>query len=303
MVSQSRAQALAVFALALLAITWGAIPLFVRNEVPSIVLVGVRVTFGAVALIGVAAVLGKLEFPKVRRWRIVLSGVLLALHWITFFQAIKLTTVAVSLAIVYMGLIAAAILSGPFLGERGAPRLWVALGIAVTGLVLVLQPWATPTKGDGVGITVAGVLVAGISAALFTAVILVGKPVARDLGGLAMTIGELTVASVLLAPATVQAVTQYSEYMMSFLILGALFTGLGGLVFWESIRYMPVAAASVIMYLEPASAVIWAAAFLGEVPNTTTWLGVGLVVASGVVAATASSAAAEEEILGAPTAL
>lgn len=118
-----------------------------------------------------------------------------------------------------------------------------------------------------------------------------------------MTIGELTVASVLLAPATVQAVTQYSEYMMSFLILGALFTGLGGLVFWESIRYMPVAAASVIMYLEPASAVIWAAAFLGEVPNTTTWLGVGLVVASGVVAATASSAAAEEEILGAPTAL
>lgn len=287
----------------MLAITWGAIPLLVRNDVPAVALVGARVTFGAIAMIVVALGLGKLRLPRMHRGRLVASGVLLSVHWITFFQAIKLTTVAASLAVVYMGLIAAAILSGPLLGERVVPRLWVALGASLAGLVLVLQPWATPTGGDTMGVTVEGVLMAAVSAAAFTAVLLVGKPVAKDLGGLAMTIGELTVASVLLAPATFQAVTQYSEYMVSFLLLGAFFTGLGGLVFWESIRHMPVAAASVIMYLEPASAVVWAAAFLGEVPNATTWLGVGLVVVSGVVAATASSSAAEEEVLGASTAL
>jgi drug/metabolite transporter (DMT)-like permease len=303
MVSQSRQPVLAAVSLAVLAVAWGAIPLFVRNDVPSVVLVGVRSTFGAITLILIAAALGKLEFPKIHRWRIVLSGVLLALHWITFFQAIKLTTVAVSLAVVYMGLIVAAMLSGPFLGERVVPRLWGALGIAVVGLVLVLQPWVTPSANDGVGITVEGVFVAAVSAALFTAVLLVGKPIAKDLGGLAMSIGELTVASVLLAPATVRAVTQYSEYMLSFIILGVVFTGIGGLVFWESVRHMPVAAASVIMYLEPASAVVWAAVFLGEVPNVTTWLGVVLVVASGVVATTASSTAAKNEVLGAPSAL
>jgi drug/metabolite transporter (DMT)-like permease len=298
MVSESRKQVLAVVALAVLAVGWGAIPLFVRNDVPSIALVGARVTFGALALIGVAAVLRKLEFPKVRRWRLVLSGILLALHWITFFESIKLTTVAVALAVLYIGPIAASILSGPFLGERVTPRLWVALGIAAGGTLLVVQPWADRTEESAV--TVEGIAVAALSAAFLAALMLVGKPVAKDLGGLTMAIGELTVASVLLAPATYQAVTQYSEFMINFLILGAVFTGLAGYVYWEAMRHLPVAVVSVIMYIEPATAVLWAAAFLDETPNLETWLGVGLVIAGGAVAATAAT---DTEALGVPATL
>ena len=291
---------MAVIALALLAVGWGAIPLFVRNDVPSIALVGARVTFGAIALIGVAAVLRRLEFPKMRRWRLVLSGVLLALHWITFFESIKLTTVAVALAVLYLGPIAASILSGPLLGEHVTPRLWVALAIAVGGTLMVVQPWAQRVEGDGSAITLEGVAVAGLSAALLAALMLVGKPVAKDLGGLTMAIGELTVASVLLAPATYQALTQYSDYIVNFVILGAVFTGFAGYVYWEAMRHLPVAAVSVIMYIEPATAVLWAAAFLDETPNLVTWLGIGLVIAGGSVAATA---AAETEVLGVPATL
>ncbi|MCL1595500.1 MAG: DMT family transporter [Actinomycetia bacterium] len=286
MVSTSRTQILAVSGLALLAVLWGAIPLFVRNDVPAIGLVGARVTFGAVALIGVAAAVHKLELPKIRKGRLILSGVLLALHWVTFFQAIKLTTVAVALAVLYIGPIAAAILSGPFLGEIVPQRLWFALGIAAVGTVLVVQPWADRSLEEGVGITTEGIVLAVVSAGLLTALMLVGKPVAQDLGGLTMAIGELTVASLLLAPATYQAVTQYSDFMVNFLILGALFTGFAGYVYWEAMRHLPVAVVSVIMYIEPASAVLWAAVFLDEVPNPATWLGVAFVIAGGAVAAT-----------------
>jgi drug/metabolite transporter (DMT)-like permease len=300
MVSESRKQVLSIAALAILAVGWGAIPLFVRNEVPAIALVGARVTFGAIALIGVAAVLRKLEFPKVRRWRLVLSGALLAAHWITFFQSIKLTTVAVALAVLYLGPIAASILSGPFLGERVPPRLWLALAIAGGGTLLVVQPWADRSGGVGVGITLEGVAVSALSAVLLAALMLVGKPVAKDLGGLTMAIGELTVASVLLAPATYQAVTQYGDFIVNFVILGAVFTGFAGFVYWEAMRHLPVAVVSVIMYIEPATAVLWAAAFLDETPNLATWLGVLLVVVGGAVAATAST---ETEVVGVPTAL
>ena len=41
----------AAILLAFVGLAWGAIPLFVRNEVPATALVGVRVTFGAAALI------------------------------------------------------------------------------------------------------------------------------------------------------------------------------------------------------------------------------------------------------------
>ena len=296
----SRTQIYAIVALAVLAVLWGAIPLFVRNEVPAVALVGARVTFGALALIGVAAALRRLVFPQSRRWRLLLSGVLLALHWVTFFQAIKLTTVAVALAVLYIGPIAAAILSGPFLGEEVLPRLWGALAIAAAGTVLVVQPWVEATTNGGVGITIEGIAVAFVSAALLAALMLVGKPVAKELGGLTMAIGELTVASVLLAPATYQAVTQYSEFMVNFLVLGAFFTGFAGFVYWEAMRHLPVAVVSVIMYLEPATAVMWAAVFLDEVPNVTTWLGIALVITGGAVAATSST---EKDAIGAPAAL
>lgn len=295
MKSVERPRILAVGALAVLAVAWGAIPLFVRNDVPSIQLVGVRVTFGAIALVGVAAALGRLTIPRVRRWRLVLSGVLLALHWITFFEAIKLTTVAVALAVLYLGPIAASILAGPLLGERVDTKLWVALATAMAGTLLVVQPWQAE------GVDVFGLAMAVLSAALLTGVMLAGKPVATDLGGLTMATGELIVASVLLAPATYQALTQHGEHLVNFIILGALFTGLAGFVFWEVMRHVPVAAVSVVMYLEPASAVVWAAIFLGESPNAIAWIGVGMVIVGGLVAAT--SATKEQEAIGVQTAL
>ena len=295
MESGQRTQVLAIGALAGLSIAWGAIPLFVRNDVPSIQLVGARVTFGAIALVAVAAAVGRLTIPQVRRWRLVLSGVLLALHWVTFFESIKLTTVAVALAVLYLGPIAAAILAGPMFGEHVDRRIWAALAIALFGTLLVVQPW----KADVVDPL--GVAMAALSAALLAGVMLAGKPVAKDLGGLTMATGELIIASVPLAPATYQALTQNSEYIVNFLILGALFTGLAGFVFWESMRHVPVAAVSVVMYLEPASAVVWAALFLGEIPNASAWIGVLLVIGGGLVAATATGE--QQDAIGAQAAL
>jgi drug/metabolite transporter (DMT)-like permease len=221
--------------------------------------------------------------------------VLLALHWITFFESIKLTTVAVALAVLYLGPIAAAILAGPRFGEHVDRRIWGALLIAAVGTLLVVQPWHAS------GVDPLGLAMAALSASLLAGVMLAGKPVAKDLGGLTMATGELIVASVLLAPATYQALSQNGEYILNFLILGMIFTGLAGFVFWEAMRHVPMAAVSVVMYLEPASAVIWAAAFLDETPNTVAWVGVALVIAGGLVAATATGKV--EEAIGTQAAL
>jgi drug/metabolite transporter (DMT)-like permease len=274
----------AAILLAFVGLAWGAIPLFVRNDVPATALVGVRVTFGAAALIIAAVAFKRFKIPEVRRVRLIVSGLLLTAHWITFFGALKLTTVAVALSVVYLGPIAASILSGPILGEYVAPRLWAALGIAGAGTLLVVQPWAV---GEG-QVSWDGVAVAALSGALLATLMIVGKPVAQDLGGLTMAIGELTVASVVLVPATYHALTEYSEFMVSFLILGAVFTGLAGFVYWEVFRVLPVAVVSVLMYIEPASAVVWAAVFLEESPSPLTWVGVALVIVGGSVAATSA---------------
>ena len=280
MESTEHRQKIAVGVIAILAIAWGALPLFVRIDVPSLQLVGVRVTFGALALLGVVIAIRRLTFPKVRRWRLALAGLLLALHWITFFESIKLTTVAIALSTLYLGPIAASILSGPLLREKVAPRLWVALVVAVFGTILVIQP-----QQSG-GVDSAGIVMAALSAVLLVAVTLVGKPIARELGGLTMATGELVTASILLAPFTFEALTQHREHLIDFLILGAVFTGIAGAVYWSAMTQVSVAAVSVVMYLEPVSAVIWAAAFLGEIPNVVAGIGILLVISGGFVAAT-----------------
>ncbi len=280
-------RAIAIGSLVLLAIAWGAIPLFVRVDVPPSHLVAMRVTLGAVVLVLFSAATRRFTIPR-HHWRgVVLLGVVLAAHWLSFFMALNLTTVAVTLAILYIGPVLAAVLSGPVLHERVSRHAFVGLAIAVVGTLFVIRP--------GSGATVAGVAVAATSGVLLAVIMLLGKPLAAGLGGLVVATWELIVASVVLAPFTVQAVRESGEYWPQFVVLGAVFTGLAGVVYWTSMRRLPVAVVSVIMYLEPASAVVWAAVFLGEQPDPLTWLGVVLVVAAGTIA---TRGVRDEEVVG-----
>lgn len=266
--------------------------MFVRAEVPPSHLVAMRVTLGAVVLVLFSMATRRFIVPR-DRWRGVAAlGTALAAHWLSFFVALNLTTVAVTLAILYIGPVLAAVLSGPILRERVSRSAYVGLAVAVIGTLFVIRP--------GSGATVAGVVAAAISGVLLAAIMLLGKPLAADLGGLVVATWELIVASAVLAPFTVQAVRESGEYWPQFVVLGALFTGLAGVVYWTSMRRLPVAVVSVIMYLEPASAVVWAALFLGERPDPLTWFGVVLVVAAGTIA---TRGVPDEETVGVTEAL
>ena len=280
-------RAIAIGSLALLAVAWGAIPLFVRAEVPPTHLVAMRVTLGGAVLVLFSMATKRFTIPR-HRWRgVAMLGAVLAAHWLSFFVALNLTTVAVTLAILYVGPVLAAVLSGPVLHERVSWHAYVGLVVAVVGTLLVIRP--------GSGATVAGVAVAAISGVLLAVIMLLGKPLAADLGGLVVATWELVVASIVLAPFTIQAVRDSGEFWPQFVVLGVVFTGLAGVVYWTSMRQLPVAVVSVIMYLEPASAVVWAALFLGEQPDVLTWLGVVLVVVAGTIA---TRGVPDEEVVG-----
>ncbi len=274
-------RAVAAIALAILAISFGAIPLIVRAGIPATHLVAMRVTLGGLFLVGVSLLTGRFTVPKTNRLRLAGLGLLLAAHWLTFFLAIQLTTVAVALAVVYLGPILAAILSVRVLGEQNRRSAWFGLALAAGGMLLVVRP--------GAGATLEGVAVGLVSAVLLAALFVLGKPAASALGGLTVAMWEALAAAVLLFPFTVQAVRESSEFWFEFLILGVVFTGLAGVIWWSSMRRLPIAVVSVIMYLEPASAVVWAALFLDETPEPITWLGVALVIAGGVIAGVGAS--------------
>ena len=273
----------AAVALAVVSVAWGTIPLIVREDVPVSHLVGARVTLGAAALVVYLAWRRRLRLPVRHRGRIAAAGIILAAHWAMFFAAIKATEVAVALAVVFLGPILASVLAPVVLGERAGIAAYVGLGIGFGGVLLVVRP--------GSGATFSGIAWALGAAVTMTAVFLIAKTAAEELGGLVVAAGELVVASIVLSPWTARAAVESLEFLPEFLLLGLVLTGIGFMVFWNALGHLPVAVVSVLMYLEPAFAVVWAAAFLSETPDFIAWIGVVLVVGGGVLAAASAASA------------
>lgn len=263
-------------AMAALAASWGTIPLIVRGvDLAAEQLAAARLWLGALSVLGVLAIRGEL---RIRRGdpirRVVLLGILLAVHWAAFFWSIKTTTVAVALVLVYLAPIAMATLAGPVLGEPLHPRSIIALITALAGVVLVARP--------GAGVTVEGVVAGLIAAVTFAALVLIGKPASQRLGGLKLAGMQMTVAALALTPWAIQAAPRLGEFWWQLGILGVALTGFGLFVYWALVSTLPVATVAILSYMEPASAVVWAAIFLGERGDVLTWLGVALVLLAGL---------------------
>lgn len=263
-------------AVSLMALTaaWGTIPLIVRTvDLPAEQLVAMRLWLGALPLL---AVLLSRGFPRLSRplwWRVVGLGVLLAFHWAAFFWSLKTTTVAIALLLVYLAPIAMATLAPLVLREPLRRRAAMALVVAVAGVVLVARP--------GAGATVEGVVAGLLAAASFAGLILAGKPVAQQIGALRLAALETAVAALVMAPWAAAALPDAADSWWQLAILGVLLTGLAGVIYWWCVSVLPVATVAVLSYMEPASAVVWAALFLGERGDALSWLGVGLVLLAG----------------------
>jgi drug/metabolite transporter (DMT)-like permease len=286
---------LALGGLVLLATSLGAIPLIVREDIPWPELVASRVWLGAITLLVLLALRRKLRLPDRHRGTVALAGVLLAVHWATFFWALKLTTVAVALSVVFLGPVAASAFAPRFLGERVPQRMYWALGSAFFGLVLVVVR-QTGESGSG-GSTAGGVAAALVSAASIAALLLISKVAVDDLGPLVVTTGELGTAAIVLSPWLPGAVRETVANPLPLLTLGIVLTGFSFLIIWTAIRELSVVAVSVLLHIEPISAVLLAMIFLNETPDVVQWIGIGMVIAGGLLAARDATA---EEVIVAP---
>lgn len=140
--------------------------------ISAIPLVWYRMTLATLGL-GLVLFIRKHSFriTKTIAWVAVISGVLIALHWVTFFGAVKVSNVSITLSVLSSGAFLTSILE-PIFYRRKVIGYEVLFGLLVVlGLILVLGTNSTHIKGF---------LYAGIStvlAVLFT--LLNGKYVAK----------------------------------------------------------------------------------------------------------------------------
>jgi drug/metabolite transporter (DMT)-like permease len=175
------------------------------------------------------------------------------------------------------------LLAWPMLGERIRGMQWLAVLLALTGLVFILQPWHMHGSLMSMGLAV----MAGISWAL--SVIYHKRLTQRvpDLDLLSFTTWQMLFGSV---PIVLFALGDINEpiewnatYVMAIIFSVIMANALGWMAWLYALQRLPAGVASMTSMLIPIIAVLSSWAQLGERPSMVEAVGMGLIISALIV--------------------
>jgi len=267
------------------------------TTMPVAMLVSLRMCFAAGALALVLGLRGRWPRPSDRRTvlRLFVLGLVLAANLTCYFVAIRETGVAIAIFTSYLAPVYVAVVAPRLSGERTGPVVVAALAVALAGMLLILAP-----SLNGAGLDPGG-LDAGVAAgAFYAAYLLLSKSLRRsgmESAGIVFVIAAITAVVLLpsgLAQATASDFTALNVAMAA--LLGVATTALTFSLFIDGLHFVKVQHASIIGYIEPVSAPLYALFLLGQRPSAWTVAGGVLIVVAGFVVVALGKA--EEEVYG-----
>jgi drug/metabolite transporter (DMT)-like permease len=280
------------------ALIWGSVGVIVRTiDLPVPVLTLYRVFFASVTIYAYIMLTRQTSILKVggNIYRLILMGVLLTINWISFFYAVKLTTIANATLLTYTAPILVAVLSPYFLKERIERITIITLALSVAGAALITWP-----SSMGIGSKdIAGFLWAGLSALTYAGLVILAKPMTARANVVAIIFYEEITCTILLLPSlfVYHAQTNLTSILLLF-VLGAIQTALAAGLYLSGLRNVKAQHVGVFTYLDPVSAVILAAVFLNEIPNIATIIGGLLIVLSGLILVIVKREHTSPEVVG-----
>lgn len=244
---------------------------------PEVIVLG-RVLFASAVLALILRVQGRSLLPARRRDLpgLVALGALLAVHWVTFFHAIQLSSVAVGLLTFSTFPVFTAFLEPLLLrDERFSWGEVAAALVALAGVALVIPDpdWANDVTRGAFWGTVSGLTFALLSIA--------NRGYRRRYPALVLTFHQDLWALVALLPFVGWTTVRPTPGEWGLLILlGVVFTALAHGLFIHGLHAVRARTASVIATLEPVYGIVLAAWLLGEIPGGRTVAGGIVIVAA-----------------------
>jgi len=250
-------------------------------ELPPMVTIGIRASL-AILLLGLFIKYKKLSFKLKRKdiFPIIASGVLMGLHWVTYFYSLQLSSVAIGMLALFTYPAMTSLLE-PLLLKTKFQKIHLLLGLLVLLGIYFLAPSFDVENDYFLAIII------GLFSALFFALrnIVVKTKIVAYEGSVVMWYQVLVIA-IMLIPAyfyfeieTTNLVTQL-PYIG---ILALVTTAIGHTLFLSSFKHFSVTAASLMSSVQPIYGIILGVIFLNEVPSIRTAIGGGLILLSVVI--------------------
>jgi drug/metabolite transporter (DMT)-like permease len=198
-----------------------------------------------------------------------------------YFVAIARIPLADALGAYFIAPIAATLLASIALRERLDRRRLFAVALGFLGAVLVVRPGAE---------TSADTLIALASGFCMACYLVLTRATAQGRSPVSTLTIQLVLGILMLLPfALLQWTTPTREGLLLILLMGLVST-LSNLMTISAFRLAPVATLSPLVYLELIGATALGFALFGDLPSTATWIGIAVIVAAGLIVATARPA-------------
>mgnify|MGYP001807152935 FL=1 len=231
-------------------------------------------------LIALVVMRKKLFFQDYREWIwLMVSGSILGIHWIAFFEAIQVSTVAIGLLSFASYPLFTTLLEPLFFKEVLRRKNVVAALIVICGLAIMASSSEEPNAIIS-GSVIQGLLWGLLAGFGFSVLTLLNRGYVRNHSPLLLTCWQNGFAALVLLPWSLSESWMISGKEWSLLfILGVICTVGGHTLLINGLRHVKAQIASLLIAgLEPVGAIVFALFLLGEIPSLQTLLGGLLIV-------------------------
>ena len=209
---------------------------------------------------------------------IVLGGLFLGAHWITYFHSLKLSNVAIGMLSLHTFPVMTALME-PFFIKKKFDVIHIVLGIVVLIGIYIIAP-----DFDLENTHVKGILFGLLSAFFYALRNLILKRQVVQYHGTMLMYHQLLVLTIALIPVMFLMETSGIKTQYPYiLILALLTTATGHTLFVHSLKYFSVSTASLISSAVPLYGVFFGFLFLGEIPQLNVLFGGVLIIATVVI--------------------
>ena len=231
-------------------------------------------------LIALVVMRKKLFFQDYREWIwLMVSGSILGIHWIAFFEAIQVSTVAIGLLSFASYPLFTTLLEPLFFKEVLRRKNVVAALIVICGLAIMATSSEEPNAIIS-GSVIQGLLWGLLAGIGFSVLTLLNRGYVRNHSPLLLTCWQNGFAALVLLPWSLSESWMISGKDWGLLfILGVICTVGGHTLLINGLRHVKAQIASLLIAgLEPVGAIVFALFLLGEIPSLQTLLGGLLIV-------------------------
>ena len=265
----------------------GSAPLVAWADAPEAVILMLRMGFAALAL-GIVF----LRRPMIadwRRpgaaWRLVLMAAMSSLTLLLFFYAVRHTSVAVAMFLLFLMPLWVALAAPRIFHSPREPIVWPALALALAGLTVILAP---DLVGEGVRLSLAGLLAAlfaGFGYATYTVSV---KGLTKIVAPSTISMAEAAGDMLLVLPLALWQFGSTGYHLdgrawSAAAVMGVVCTAIPYTLWIEGTRRVRVEHVTILGYIEPVAGPLYAVFLVGQMPSVWTWIGGGLILGAGLL--------------------